>query len=175
MNPTKLVFEVFSRNYAVVPGLRKTPWKDWNRSNVVLGRTGRRARRWDGPGKWWGLTRGSPRSNFGAWTGRRHGRRALRWLAADCSCASAAACRRPATARPGGPAVTWSGRGGSGEMQEGRRGLAVCWPACSAAVRQGGGKQGWRVDWTATTACGFASGSAKAWGRRGRGGQRLKA
>jgi hypothetical protein len=34
--------ELIFRNYAGVLGLRKTPWKDWNRSNVVLGRLGRR-------------------------------------------------------------------------------------------------------------------------------------
>jgi hypothetical protein len=33
-----------------------------------------------------------------------------RWPAADCSCVSAAARRRPAMARPGGPAVAWLGR-----------------------------------------------------------------
>jgi hypothetical protein len=85
-----------------------------------------RARRRDGPGKWWGLTRGLPRSIFGACTGWRRGPRASRWPAADCSCASAAARRRPATARPGGAAVTWLGRGGPGEVQEGRCGLAAC-------------------------------------------------
>jgi hypothetical protein len=33
---------LFSRNYAEVPGLRKSPWKERGRHNVVPGRTGRR-------------------------------------------------------------------------------------------------------------------------------------
>jgi hypothetical protein len=66
---------------------------------------------------------------------------ASRWPAADCPCASAAARRRPAMARPGGPAVTWLGEGpGRGGEDVAR--LARMEQRAAACAGKAGGVQG---------------------------------